>query len=72
MTLCQGGKIMSIVDNFRGKNLEMSKCQGTRCIGDNPLTGFWFPTLVLIPPTFTHRNGYGDIVMTTFFPLTLL
>ncbi len=28
---------MSIVDNFRGKNLEMSKCQGTRCIGDNPI-----------------------------------
>ena len=62
---------MSIVDNFRGKNLEMSKCQGTRCIGDNPLTGFWFPTYVLIPPTFYHGNGYGDIVMTTFFPLTI-
>lgn len=62
---------MSIVDNFRGKNLEMSKCQGTRCIGDNPLTGFWFPTYVLIPPTFTHGFPCGDIVMTTFFPLTI-
>ena len=62
---------MSIVDNFRGKNLEMSKCQGTRCIGDNPLTHFWgFPHL-LVSPTFYHRYGYGDIVMTTFFPLTL-
>jgi len=71
MTLCQGVKKVGDVDNFRGKNLEMSKCQGTRCIGDNPLTGFWFPTYVLIPPTFTHGNGYGDIVMTTFFPLTI-
>ena len=62
---------MSIVDNFRGKNLEMSKCQGTRCIGDNPLTGFWFPTYVLIPPTFYHGFPCSDIVMTTFFPLTL-
>jgi len=62
---------MSIVDNFRGKNLDMSKCQGTRCIGDNPLTGFWFPTYVLIPPTFYHHFLYYDIVMTTFFPLTL-
>ena len=72
MTLCQGGKIMSIVDNFRGKNLDLSKCQGTRWNGDNPLTGFWFPTHVLIPPTFTHHFLYYAIVMTTFFPLTIL
>ena len=62
---------MSIVDNFRGKNLEMSKCQGTRCIGDNPLTHFCTIPHLLVSPTFYHRNGYGDIVMTTFFPLTL-
>ena len=37
MTLCQCGKIMLIVDNFRGKNLVLSKCQGTRVDGDNPL-----------------------------------
>ena len=62
---------MSIVDNFRGKNLEMSKCQGTRCIGDNPLTHFCTIPHLLVSPTFYHRYGYGDIVMTTFFPLTL-
>ena len=72
MTLCQGGKIISIVDNFRGKNLDLSKCQGTRWNGDNPLTGFWGFPLLYVSPTFTHRNGYGDIVMTTFFPLTIL
>ena len=49
----------------------MSKCQGTRCIGDNPLTHFWgFPHL-LVSPTFYHHFLYYDIVMTTFFPLTL-
>jgi hypothetical protein len=51
--------------------LDLTKCQGTRWNGDNPFDGFWVPTLILIPPTFYHRNGYGDIVMTTFFPLTL-
>jgi hypothetical protein len=71
MTVCQGVKKMSIVDNFRGKNLDMSKCQGTRCIGDNPFDGISVPTCILIPPTLYHRNGYGDIVMTTFFPLTV-
>ena len=71
MTLCQGVKKMSIVDNFRGKNLEMSKCQGTRCIGDNPLTHFWgFPHL-LVSPTFYHHFLYYDSIKTTFFPLTL-
>ena len=62
---------MSIVDNFRGKNLEMSKCQGTRWNGDNPLTHFCTIPHLLVSPTFYHRYGYGDIVMTTFFPLTL-
>ena len=62
---------MSIVDNFRGKNLDLSKCQGTRQHGDNPLTHFWFPTYVLIPPTFYHHFLYYDIVMTTLFPLTI-
>ena len=71
MTVCQCIKIILIVDNFRGKNLEMSKCQGTRCIGDNPLTHFCTIPHLLVSPTFYHRNGYGDIVMTTFFPLTL-
>ena len=71
MTVCQCIKIILNVDNFRGKNLEMSKCQGTRCIGDNPLTHFCTIPHLLVSPTFYHRNGYGDIVMTTFFPLTL-
>jgi hypothetical protein len=62
---------MSIVDNFRGKNLEMSKCQGTRWNGDNPLTHFCTVPHLLVSPTFYHRYCYGDIVMTTLFPLTL-
>jgi hypothetical protein len=72
MTLCQGVKKVGDVDNFRGKNLEMSKCQGTRWNGDNPLTGFWFPTCVLIPPTFYHHFLCYDSIKTTFFPLTIL
>ena len=71
LTVCQCGKIIYFVDNFRGKNLDLSKCQGTRCIGDNPLTHFCTIPHLLVSPTFYHRNGYGDIVMTTFFPLTL-
>ena len=71
MTVCQCIKIILNVDNFRGKNLEMSKCQGTRCIGDNPSTHFCTIPHLLVSPTFYHRYGYGDIVMTTFFPLTL-
>ena len=38
MTLCQGVKKIGDVDNFRGKNLDLTKCQGTRWNGDNPLT----------------------------------
>jgi hypothetical protein len=71
MTLWQGVKIILNVDNFRGKNLDLSKCQGTRCIGDNPLTHIPSPTLYTLSPTFYHRYGYVDSVMTTFFPLTL-
>ena len=40
MTPCQEGKIMLIVDNFRGKNLDLTKCQGTRWNGDNPLAPY--------------------------------
>lgn len=72
MTLCQRGKKIGDVDNFRGKNLDLSKCQGTRWNGDNPLTPFWSPTCILFPPTFYHQYGYGNIVMTTLFPLTIV
>ena len=44
---------------------------GTRWIGDNPHTTFTHPTFDTLSPTFYHRYGYVDIVMTTFFPLTL-
>ena len=71
MTLCQGGKIMSIVDNFRGKNLDLSKCQGTRWNGDNPLAHISTPTSYTLSPTFYHHFLYGYSVMTTFSPLTL-
>ena len=59
------------VDNFRGKNLDLSKCQGTRWHGDNPLTHIPSPTQYTLPPTFYHRYGYVDSIKTTLFPLTL-
>jgi hypothetical protein len=59
------------VDNFRGKNLDLSKCQGTRQDGDNPLTHFWSPTCILIPPTFYHHFLYYDSIKTILFPLTI-
>ena len=61
---------MLIVDNFRGKNLDLSECQGTRVDGDNPLDTS-SPLFVLTPnPTFYHRYGCYICEMTTFFPLT--
>jgi hypothetical protein len=62
---------MSIVDNFRGKNLDLTKCQGTRWNGDNPLTHFFTIPHLLVSPTFYHHFLYYDIVMTTLFPLTI-
>ena len=59
------------MDNFRGKNLDLSKCQGTRWNGDNPLTRICTPTLYTLSPTFYHRFLYGYSVMTTFSPLTV-
>jgi len=59
------------VDNFRGKNLDLSKCQGTRWHGDNPLTPFCGNTFTTHSPTFYHRYGYVDGIKTTLFPLTL-
>jgi len=57
MTLCLAGlpcgKIMLIVDNFRVKNLDLSKCQGDFTWGIIPLTGS-DPAMVLhFPPLFT-------------------
>jgi len=72
MTLCQGVKKIGDVDNFRGKNLDLSKCQGTRQDGDNPLTPFWFPTCIPFPPTFYHHFLYYDSIKTTLFPLTIV
>jgi len=36
MTICQDEKKGGYVDNFIGKYLVLSVCQGTRWIGDNP------------------------------------
>ena len=63
---------MSIVDNFRGKNLDLTKCQGTRWNGDNPLASYWDHSFMTLSPTFPHRFLYHDSVMTTFFPLTIV
>ena len=62
---------MLIVDNFRGKNLDLSECQGTRWHGDNPLTYFCGNTFTTHSPTFYHRYGYMNSIKTTLFPLTL-
>jgi hypothetical protein len=62
---------MLIVDNFRGKNLDLSECQGTRVDGDNPLDTY-SPLFVLTQfTTFYHRYGYVNSVMTNLFPLTI-
>ena len=61
---------MLIVDNFRGKNLDLSKCQGTLVDGDNPLDTYSLLFTLTLLTTFPHRYGYVDSVMTTFFPLT--
>jgi hypothetical protein len=71
MTPCQEGKIMLIVDNFRGKNLDLTKCQGTRWNGDNPLAPYWDHSFVPFSPTFPHPFLYHDSIMTTLFPLTI-
>jgi len=62
---------MLIVDNFGGKNLDLSECQGTRSHGDNPLVHF--PPLFVLTsfPTFYHRYGCYICKKTTFSPLTL-
>jgi len=59
------------VDNFMLKNLTLTKCQGTRWNGDNPLVHIQTPTHTIYSPTFSHHFLYGYSVMTIFFPLTL-
>ena len=59
------------VDNFMLKNLTLTKCQGTRWNGDNPLVHIQTPTYTIYSPTFSHHFLYGYSVMTIFFPLTL-
>jgi hypothetical protein len=59
------------VDNFMLKNLTLTKCQGTRWNGDNPLVHIQTPTYIIYSPTFSHHFLYGYSVMTIFFPLTL-
>ena len=61
---------MLIVDNFRGKNLDLSKCQGTLVDGDNPLDTYSPLFVLTLLTTFPHRYGYVDSVMTNLFPLT--
>ena len=39
--------------------------------GDNPLHTYSPLHLTTLSPTFHHRYGYVDSVVTTFFPLTL-
>jgi len=53
------------------KNLTLTKCQGTRWYGDNPLAPYNTPTYTIYIPTFSHHFLYGYSVMTIFFPLTL-
>ena len=53
------------------KNLTLTKCQGTRWNGDNPLVHIQTPTYTIYSPTFSHHFLYGYSVMTIFFPLTL-
>lgn len=36
---------------------------GLLCNGDSPFTGFWFPSVILIPPTLCHH--YGPVAMTS-------
>ena len=72
MTLWQGVKKIGDVDNFRGKNLDLSKCQGTRWNGDNPLTHFCTVPHLLVSPTFYHHFLYYDSIKTTLFPLTIV
>ena len=54
-----------------GKYLDLSKCQGTRCMGDNPFGGFWFPHSLPHSPTMSTEFMAGYSVMTTFSPLTV-
>ena len=72
MTLCQGVKKIGDVDNFRGKNLDLSKCQGTRQHGDNPLTPFLTIPVTTFSPTFYHHFLYYDSIKTILFPLTIV
>ena len=62
---------MLIVDNFRGKNLDLSECQGTRVDGDNPLDTYSPLFVLTLNPTFYHRFLCHICKKTTFFPLTL-
>ena len=51
--------------------MDLSKCQGTRWNGDNPLAHISSPTTTTLSPTFYHHFLCGYSVMTTFSPLTL-
>jgi hypothetical protein len=51
--------------------LDLSKCQGTRYMGDNPFGGFWLPHSMPLSPTMSSEFMAGYSVMTTFSPLTV-
>jgi hypothetical protein len=59
------------VDNFRGKNLVLSFCQGELAIGDNRFTGFKSPTISHITPMLSTENPLSTSVKTNFIPLTV-
>jgi hypothetical protein len=59
------------VDNFRGKNLELSKCQSPLSHGDNRFTGFKSPTISHITPMLSTENPLSTSVKTNFIPLTV-
>jgi len=64
-------KKIGIVDNFGGKNLELSKCQVPLSHGDNAFTGFSFPPL---SPTGVYYHSVippDSSVRTNFIPLTV-
>jgi hypothetical protein len=71
MTPCQFIKKYGIVDNFGGKNLELSKCQVPLSHGDNAFTGFY---MVPLCPTGVYYRSVippDAIVRTNFIPLTV-
>ena len=59
------------VDNFRGKNLVLSFCQGELAIGDNRFEGFWSPTIPHLSPTISTENPLPDSKNPNFIPLTV-